>query len=775
MDFIKINNRKNFIVKHIPTYHPASANYITYWRGEKKKIIEGYWGPDDANIKNYDVVKNSYDVDTDKWRFMPPQLYFYVNYGIILHNDENAPKTAPKVKMRPLLRDVEWEFFYNWLEARGFSGFADDEEFTCNREVKKLEEGDEDAFPDKTCYNSKGELKKFVPAHEYLRRLFPKPMGLPLYMNEARNLFMLGSRGFGKSYMVGVGVVLHELLTDGAKVYTQETIEHPATVEIFVGAALSSKSADILSKTVTAFKNMPGTWMRDTDQEVPNPLWKEMAGTLEPNNMKNPWRHEYTVKVNGRWKTKGSGSNVKHGIYTIDNPEAAAGTRPGVMVIEEVGLLSNVLNVHSSNEYCQVEGTTKFGSAVYLGTGGSMEKIVESEIIFRDPETYNFLAFDDIWEGKGKIGYFVPAYYALIQFKDQNGNTDEERARNYLLKIREKKKKAKNSMAYIMELMSRPIVPSEMFMRKTGNMFPIEDLKDHLSNIEFNDRILDSSWKVDFGLDEQGNPVYREATRQPIRNFPLKNGESMLGCVEVFEMPRKQKDGTIPAGRYIIGTDPVDDDGNENIGLSLQSSFVLDTWTDRIVAEYTERTEYAYEYYEQLRRLAMYYNAKINYEQNKKGLYAYFKNHKSLHLLAETPQIISDKDLVHISRTGNRMYGTQNSGGKLNRWGIELITTWLTKVEEGDEETSTPNYLHIRSVGLLKELIAYDGEINADRISAMIMLMIYREDVFEIVESSKKNVKGIESSKFWDKHYTLKRKQLNRRRAQRSLKRALNW
>ena len=85
-----------------------------------------------------------------------------------------------------------------------------------------------------------------------------------------------------------------------------------------------------------------------------------------------------------------------------ENAEAAAGTRPGVMVIEEVGLLANVLTVHASNEACQMkDGTVKFGTSIYIGTGGNVEKIQEAEIIFRDPKAYNFLEFEDEWEDTG--------------------------------------------------------------------------------------------------------------------------------------------------------------------------------------------------------------------------------------------------------------------------------------------------------------------------------------------------------------------------------------
>ena len=46
--------------------------------------------------------------------------------------------------------------------------------------------------------------------------------------------------------------------------------------------------------------------------------------------------------------------------------------------------------------------------------------------------------------------------------------------------------------------------------------------------------------------------------------------------------------------------------------------------------------------------------------------------------------------------------------------------------EEGNDiSPKIPNYRKIRSVGYLKECIAWNPEINTDRISAMNMVMIY--------------------------------------------------
>ena len=746
---IHINNRNNFTIDTHPVYHPASSSYINYWREQKRRMIEGFWGPDDADI-HYDTITALQDVKSGKWRWMPPQLYFYKNMSTILHNPKGEGKAVAKKRMRPDLRDIDWMFFYAYIEARGFSGFTEDNKYTCNREVEKLNNGEDDVTLDASCYKPDGTVKEFIPAREYLRKLWNKPMGRPLYMNEAMNLMVLGTRGGGKSYWESV-VLLHEVLTDGAKEYNQESIENPARAEVAIGAALAAKSSDTLDKMLLTYRNLPGTWMKDTENEIPSPLHKEMAGSLQPNNSSSPWRHEYEKKVNNKWRKFGTGSNIRHYVYSVENPEAAAGGRFSLSVIEEVGLVPNLLTITGSNAATLLEGTTQFGTSLYAGTAGNMEKIIESEIIFRDPEGFNFLAFENEWELNSRpIGFFLPAYMSLNQFKDENGNTDQEAALRFLEKRREKKKRSKSSSAYLLEILSYPIKPSEMFTKNSGNLFPVQDLREILADLENNDRLLDASWKGRFIINQDGGVEYRNSTLNVIRNFPLRDTDIMEGPWEIFEMPKKNKKEQIEAGRYIASLDPIDDDGNQDHRTSLQSAFILDTFTDRIVAEYTSRTRLAEEYYEQLRRGLIFYNAKVNYENKNKGFYAYLKNMKSLHLLKETPEILSDKELLKVNRIGNKSYGTAPTEA-VNAWGRRLILSWLLRPVDGEDDVL--NMHKIRSIGLLKELISWDPDINADRVSSMGMLMIYREDVLEYINRKEDDIKTVKDDPFWNSSF----------------------
>jgi len=910
MNFVRINNLKNLLLKDIPTYHPESRKYLSYWREQKRRCIEGMWSVDDEeyhveDLSTFDPYKCDYT--GNKWRFITPNLYFYGNFGTILHSPKGAAKTSPKIRLRPSIRDVEWEVFYDVLEFRGFSGFELDEEYTCCEDLldKDLLEDDYDI----SCFNSSGKLKTYVKPFDYLRGLKDKPLGKPLYRNGAKNYMLLATRELGKSFLVGGGIILHDLLMDGQKDYGGNI---PVS-EIFVGSALASKSFDLLKKVKLGMDNLPGTHGKGSKFETPSPLFKQMSGSIRPNNK---WTHSYEKKVGGSWKTYGSGSNITHIPVTSENPEAAAGGRYSYVIIEEVGLCfspetevrmydlsikkikdinvgdfvmgssgnaeevintmsgkeemfkisqtfgddytvsknhimylndryksnklinprkclvqdvdnlcksnrreiygisneclifkknndilevepyflgiwigdgdcnspsisahdnskelidyiyeyserlgmyvskyetsykchrygiirqfggnrihkkdtvnnpnylsqslrnlgifsnkriptkyqkasvkdrldllaglldtdgcivtkkteehfefyqtnrkdlvedvrllaknlgfrtrvsirrintgyagkilpeyrdkyvvrisgdinkipvkigykkapkrefkkhinsnsikiesigtgnyngitlknnplfllkdgtivhncPNIIQVHGSNTAAMQQGTHQMGSSVYIGTGGNVTKVVQSEEIFRHPSNYNMLEFEDEWENTGKICRFIPAYYKDNEFKDINGNTNVEKAIKHYEKRRERASNNSNTRALYAEMMNYPLKPSDMFLSEIGGIFPTADLKTIYGNVSTDKKTLDSHLRVELRIDALGK-VFMETSKKPIiRDYPI----SVLKvdtdtAIEIYELPSKDSNDNIVSNRYSIGCLP---------------------------------------------------------------------------------------------------------------------------------------------------------------------------------------------------------------------------
>lgn len=715
-----INNRE-FLVGKVPEFHPIAERYESreWWKEQKRRCIEGYWVG-------------------GKW--MPPELYYYVNFHNIKYETDSGIATAMGT---PWLRDIEWEKAYLYTEACGFSGFEKDTKYTCDRRYG----------PEKDTYlkykwitPEEIALKEYIPIREYLNRPYMENMGKPIYRNSAKNVLDLEGRGGGKSYWAS-GCIAHNFLFDGARDYDEylerKRNKEPFVSDTVVGAIDAKYSNDLLDKVRLGIENLPGKSSIITidgeTEDYASPLYVKYTGSLAPGK---------------KWINR-QGSVLNHRTFA-DNPLAANGTRPNRVFLEEVGFMNNIIEAWGAIEATQAAAEGKRLVIYGLGTGGltTAGAALYTQEIFYHPEAYNCVSFDDIYEDKGrnrKIGYFLPAQKTRNAFKEgENKITNFEQATEAIKQEIEDAKNSGSRTTYLAKVINNPLVPSDIFLRAEGVFFPIHQLKEALANLERNQLLLNASYKVDLRLEEGKVKLY-PSSLVPIHEYPLTRSSMMDACIEIFEKPKLNSDGSVAPDRYIMSVDPVDDDGNDDTTRSLQSTFVLDTYTDRIVAEYTARTYLAETYYENVRKLAILYNARILYENNKKGLYGHFKNKNALWMLIETPQILRDQEIVKSTGVGNRALGV-NVTDNVKLYGIQLILKWLELPSYTNPDKK--NMEVIRSVGLLKELIAYSLDINADRVSSLIVLMIFREELGErITEKVKGSVKSTANDPFWKRAF----------------------
>lgn len=255
-------------------------------------------------------------------------------------------------------------------------------------------------------------------------------------------------------------------------------------------------------------------------------------------------------------------------------------------------------------------------------------------------------------------------------------------------------------------------------------------LTERLAQLDSDPHAFDDVYIGNLALASGGKVEFRIGNDVPIRKYGVDN--STVGALEIFEMPEKQANGEDFNLRYIVGHDPVDNDQAESSSLS--STFVLDLFTDRIVAEYTGRQAFAEDNYEIVRLLCLFYNAKCMYESNKKGLYGYFSKMDCTHLLADTPEYLRDKQMIKYSAFGSNAKGI-NASAAINNYANSLIRDWLLQPvptiikEDGEEkEVNIPRLYSLRNRALLEELISYTPELNVDRIRALGMVMLYRQE-----------------------------------------------
>lgn len=440
------------------------------------------------------------------------------------------------------------------------------------------------------------------------------------------------------------------------------------------------------------------------------------------------------------------------GITLKNDPERVRGTRAKLVLWEEGGKFPSLLDAWRIEQpSVETDDGKAFGLMIAFGTGGTEGASFEGlKELFYKPKSYNVLSFPNIWdEGREntECAFFVPAYSNLESFDDdgnqvymdRDGNSYKEKAIQNLIDQRNKVKDGGASQQSIDRFISeRPIRPAEAVLELGKNIFPRKLLMDQLTRIRTNKKLQSMKHIVDLEWDGNGQVKATEKPNGDITNYHLKKGDKPHGSIVIWEYPVKDP----PLGLYIGGCDPYDHD--DSFTNSLGSTFIFkrvragEAWTDVIVAEYSGRPDTAEEYYENVRKLLTFYNARLLFENERKGIYPYFTNKHCDYLLADQPdKIISEvfKDSKVQRRKGCHMTK------QIRAYGEGLILEWLLdEFEEGH-----PNVERVYSEPLIEELIENDGVRNVDRVIALCMVMIYREELYQVkVSSAKEQNKQVE-------------------------------
>lgn len=426
-----------------------------------------------------------------------------------------------------------------------------------------------------------------------------------------------------------------------------------------------------------------------------------------------------------------------YGISMKDNPDKARGIRGALIHYEEDGVFPDLESTWNINRKATEDGNVAFSYQLAGGTGGSEgSNFIGSEKLFYNTDAYNIYGVPNVYDKNStalsKCGFFWGAY--LNRNKCYNESTGEPDVTKALMEIVINRAKtrvsASDSKTITQNIAEECLTPQEAVMRVDGTIFPVADLKEWLGEISMNTSGFTSPHYVgEFIIDASGNVQFKHNTDiYPIREFPAIDNKQ--GAVELFELPKNNKDPY----RFVIAVDPYDDDVVE-YSSSLGSCIVFDRWTRRIVGEYTGRPGSANEFYEICYRMARFYNGFIIYENNKKGLFTYFNNvKKALTMLADTPEILIDKQLTKAKSVGTNVSKGINATTAINSYALRLQADWMLEeaydeenkqLEEGETKPFIPNLRKIRSIGYLKEAIAWHPKLNADRISAFGLALIY--------------------------------------------------
>lgn len=429
--------------------------------------------------------------------------------------------------------------------------------------------------------------------------------------------------------------------------------------------------------------------------------------------------------------------NTVLGVSSKDDESKLRGKRAAKILIEEFGTFPRLVDLYNVLLPSVQDGDIIFGQIYMLGTAGDNESdFAGAQEIMYNPRGYNMYAlpnvFDKYNQGKPYFVFFFPGYVNRKGCYNEDGVSDIIKALIEILMNRYRVKYNSTDPNTIIKTIAEvPITPAEAIVKTGVNMFPVADLTERIGQLDANLTEYDDVYVGDLVFNKNGQVEYKPTSATPIRDFPHKDNK-IEGAIEIYQLPEIDRNTGKPYNdRYILGADPYDDD--ESNTMSLGSIFVLDLWTDRIVAEYTGRPPFADDYYEICRKLCLFYNGRLNYEYNKKGLFSHFSTRNSLYLLTDVLDFLKEKQMMKDGY-GNKSKGT-NASPAINAYARSRLRSWLLApvpimqtIDGEEKEVMVPRLFTVRNRALLKELINYNSEGNFDRISAMGMLMLLRED-----------------------------------------------
>lgn len=418
------------------------------------------------------------------------------------------------------------------------------------------------------------------------------------------------------------------------------------------------------------------------------------------------------------------------GVTLKDNPDVVRGKKANLILFEEGGSFSELGAAWQiARPSVEVDGIA-FGTMIVWGTGGTEGSAFETmKDMFYNPDGYNCLGFDNIWDETAttnKCGFFVPQYTNLDirdkegkrMYMDEDGNTFRKKSLEHILAERQIViSNATSNAAVDRYVAERPITPAEAMLEFNGNIFPKKELQEQLSLLRTNKKLQNHKQVGDLIQQPDGTIKWVIKKTGDITHYPLRTkrdettgaliGDDPTGSIVIWEHPNKDAS----PGLYIAGIDSYDYD--ESSTTSLGSCFIykriqsIEQYSDIIVAEYTGRPKSAEEFYENVRKLLLYYNARAMYENQNKGIFVYFTNKHCDYLLADQPDIIND--IVSNSKV-NRKKGC-HMNKQIKQWGEGLIKDWLND----ENSVGKKNLYNIMSEPLLEELIAYNDNGNFDR------------------------------------------------------------
>lgn len=496
-----------------------------------------------------------------------------------------------------------------------------------------------------------------------------------------------------------------------------------------------------------------------------------MHPAFKKQRLVNDWKKE----VRAGWKDKATNQpntdssmsvimirNYQEGTDTM----AANGTRPSFHLIDEIGTIPNLIGCIKDSDGCWWSGSdaeteesvdkddvdlieeedaivTKPSCLVFLaGTGGDMNKGKEAAEVFFDPEAYNLLEFENEWEGGAKIGRFISALRAKMNFKEKRTLSsylgishpdldaitilvsNEERAlKEWWEPTYAKAFKSNNSKTILKFKAYWPLKPSDSFIVLTHNNFNTEAAKVQQARL----KALEIPPHCVEIFHDGEKLTHKTVDKLPITEFPLKT-QDPDAPVQMWEAPIENA----PFGLYVAGVDPYRQ-GQAEFSDSLGAVYIFkrmnnivgEGYQNMFVAAYVARPESKEKWNETARNLIKYYNARTLCENDEYSFIDFMISKGDGHFLEDQPEWL--KEYVP-NTTVKRGKGIHRSSLTIRNFLDGTFKSYLDEIihiqkdENGSVTKETTGVSRIPDIMLLEEVCKFStdtkNKVNTDRVVA---------------------------------------------------------
>lgn len=481
---------------------------------------------------------------------------------------------------------------------------------------------------------------------------------------------------------------------------------------------------------------------------------------------KDFWKAQFKETIQGREYLRGFKSEL-HKLSFKQNIAGGVGGAVSSFLLDEAGLHPYLVKSVTYIDPATYDGSLRTGILMVVGSVGELDDSEGLKELFYKPKDYGFRAYPNNWEEDRKgtyCGMFIPEYYSLKGFIDEEGNSKLEEAKEWCIEQRQKKKK-QSPENYRLYISQKPFTPSEAFAQRKDSIFPIQLIDQEILRIT-----EEGLFGTPVELKENNeNRIYHtlDTFRRPIMKFPIDADTNKEGAVVIYDFPQENA----PWGMYFAGVDPVQNKKTTTSSslaccVIMKRRIVKDgvIEPEKLVAIYTGRYDDPIKTNEEMERLIRFYNAQALVEVNVTSFVEHMiaRKHQRFLLRKDNIPLIQEMQLNTNVHSPYGVTGTKKTTDMLLDMIIDFLNEEHQKIfdnETGKLVKTVRGVNKIRDIMLLTEFREWREELNVDRVMAFGYALMaasanaqhvpmYEKDQLDYVKQNKEIIKKIRNLPF---------------------------